>query len=321
MSRAGLKGFVSAAAWILCTLLAGKWVEAAPQALLWFPISDPEMEEINAEMELALSSLSGVRPFKTPDGEKMLTSCKGDELCLAELVRLSGASVGMYFTATKTEDRIELQIFAVQATTAQVRSSVSLRVHPSDLGSALRSSLRKLLVPPDARLAFEVQPPWAEVRFFGGPPVASHSGPWWSGRWVLTVEAEGYLPESTRILLLPGERRVLGFELKPLKRPVLAAPIEPTAPLGEPPDWGLWARRATLGGGALVVAVGAIVMVESQSSYNGWASAERFDGTQATAAAAARSSDRSQYQVGSTLVFTGAAALGVALVWSALEGF
>lgn len=274
--------------------------------------------------------------------------CDYDVFCLVEVGRLfSGREVviGTVEGATGAPRwtvkllRLDVERAAMVDTVAYtVRSSVNALV------AAAQAAGRRLCLPSNASLQFEVSPADARLSVFGEEVEVREDGTLslWTGRWRVDVDAPGYEPHSRWVTLSAQRpRRQLHVQLRadPLyvrERPS-ASVVEPFERPSRRHGSGIGVEEAgkrregpqppgrfarpwpwiIVGTGVAAAVTGTVLMVDAQSRYEGLALEPRYvsSATSADAAHAERDQLRDLHLAGSLAAVAGGIAVSVGLAW------
>lgn len=275
--------------------------------------------------------------------------CDHDVFCLVEIARLLGADRALVGRIEATEDGwLELELLVLDCERAVLAGSARPRVISAPrLLDAAAATARRLLRPPDVALELRLEPPDAELRAFG-EPVSVVDGRWWSGRWVVELDAPGFVAEQREWKLSPGRAqrtvRLVPDPLEPAPVPSAAEPFGvpsrrpgsgiSAAAVGRmvveegraPPARSRWARPlpwVVTGVGVLTAAAGVALMVDARSGYDALSTEGRyrFGSTRpAVAADAARDELRERHAMGAALGGIGAGVGLAGLAWLLLGG-
>lgn len=267
--------------------------------------------------------------------------CGRDVFCLVEIARLLDAGRALVSRVRRTEaGTFALELLVLDGERAVLAASARPEVaSEEDVAAAAAAVARRLLTPPDLELAIELDPPDAELRWYG-ERVERKGQAWWSGRWEIVADAPGRAPRREVWRLGPGTAsRTVILELDPLDAPVATPSSEPFAVpsrrLGTGIGTEALAQKLTAeptrtpsrferplpwvvtGVGLLTVATGVWLMLDANGAYADLAAEPRYGNDARSAATARRSREelRDRYRLGSGLGLGGGAAAMVGLGW------
>lgn len=293
------------------------------------------------------------------DPTEQARACRYDVFCLVELGELLQTThvlVGHLARPAPTSDDadegLQLELVAIDVAKATVVEILRWRVpdlDPDAVTDAASAAARRFFGPKDVEVRLDLEPPSAEVRFYGEPVERPEDGGpfrYWSGTYHAEVLAEGYTPLRVRVRLAPGPgatRVPLSLEPDPLyvaekKRPVevfdtgsrrlgsgvtaqtagAAEATEAPAPAYATP----WPWLA-VGGGIGLSVLGAVLAARAQSDYDALSAEARYSpGVTLPADLAMRDRDqqRTQHRIGTGAVLGGVAVVVAAGAWMLFDG-
>ncbi len=341
-------------------LLAALPVEARPVVLFPLDARGVAMDTAQAGTSAALNglkSLAGVEVIDPEVAERNLgiqltqqaRGCEYEVFCLVEVGELLGAAtvlIGHVQRAAEGE-ALELKLVVLDVGKARITEVLVWRLLEgrTALSGAVATAVRRLFSAPDAQIIWELSPANARILVYGEPlDQGTGALPYWSGRYHLRIEAEGYHPLERVVSLAPGENRVpFSLEPDPLYVPTRTAPkTGPFDRTSRREGSGVGAQEAgaqaqarpttsgfakpipwlVVGAGAGATVLGAIFMSSAQGRYNEFSGQLRYTpGTTVTADVARREREDAQgaFRSGEIVLWSGVAVAVGALVWMVVD--
>lgn len=273
-------------------------------------------------------------------------SCAKEIFCLVQIGEAVSAQRMLTGELERKGDEANiLRLNAVDIERAQMIETLrwSVPVRSGALEDAISAAVRRLLIPPDARVIFDVDPPDAKLELYGESIryESTKETPFWAGVYFGRVTAPGFEPRDIRFSVPSGGPTRIPIELEPDPlyvglRPRArskssqgassesssglagSAPVETPSGPSALANWYAW---SLLGAGATASVVGGVIMSGGQADYNRYSAEPRYlgDGHTADEAASARAGARSQVSAGSTVMVIGIGVAAGGLVWMLID--
>lgn len=356
---------------VVAALLALSFpVDVYAAAVVVFPLDGRGVAErtagdATARLKATLRALRSVEVIETATVERRLgvqlteqaRACEYDVFCLVEVGEILGSEriiIGHVRKPPRAEspDELELKLFVLDVAKASVADVLLWRVSGAGaaLDEAVDAATRRLFSAPNAKLAFDLSPPNAEVTFYGDPVPKTLKGPldYWSGVYLARITADGFQPLTQRIVVEAGGPTTVKLELQPdllwVAKPKDTKKANPFAQTSRREGSGVSAEEAgaivervdedgaggfanpiawgLAGAGAAATVAGIIVSAGAQSDYNSLSKQDRYlPGVTLSAeqAIASRDDARSRYRLGSIVAVSGAAVAVSGFLWMIVD--